>query len=471
MIIGEDTTGRGKGDVLSFRPDLRNGDVLSELAKIDDESIDLIVTSPPYWGLRDYGEGNILIWGGDKDCEHEWNEDIITNTNSSGGPSDKQKSNAGSWFEKPKSNICSKCNAWKGQLGLEPHPQMFIDHIVEICRELKRVLKKTGSFYLNIGDTYYGSGAGHKDTGKAVYPPSEFRKEPLTKHKSNWLQPKQKLLIPHRVAIALQDDGWVLRNDNIWYKPNAMPSSVRDRRNNVFEYFFHFVKSRHYWYDLDSIREPHATATINRCKYKVSKFGGDDIGSGRMDRQRDNEEDDALRRVDCELNPMGKNPGDLIECSTQSFPKDILSDGKERHFAVFPEALVEPLIKSSCPQWVCKSCGKARERIVEKEVDYQASNDPDPIYKKANPKGNSRNPSEFFKQATSTVRKTVGWTDCGCDAGWEGGIVLDPFTGSGTTCLVAMKNSRNSIGIEINEDYVSLAQKRCKLDNASLEDF
>jgi len=191
------------------------GDNVEVMKTFPSNSIDLAVTSPPYWGLRDYGTGD-------------------------------------------------------NQLGMEPHPQMFVDHLVEIFREVKRVLKPSGSFWLNLGDTYYGSnsGKGAGPEGKNyISSKSMPEKNVKNTYRTNWLQPKQKLMMPHRVAIALQDDGWILRNDVIWHKPNHMPESVRDRLTKSYENFFFFVKSRKYYFDLDAIREPYADITLQRVQY------------------------------------------------------------------------------------------------------------------------------------------------------------------------------------------------------------
>jgi DNA modification methylase len=202
----------------------------------------MAITSPPYFGLRDYGKNSIAIYGGNPDCEHNW-----------------QKSKG---WHKQSSAFCVKCGAWKGQLGLEPHPQFYIKHLVEIFRELKRILKPSGCFYLNMGDTYCSSNVyGQKQKsktglwfiGKAEYDSSQSQ----IVEKEIWLQPKQLMLMPARLAIALQEDGWILRNDIIYHKRNPLPSSVKDRLTNTYEHLFFFVKNRKYFYDLDSIREPH----------------------------------------------------------------------------------------------------------------------------------------------------------------------------------------------------------------------
>ena len=255
------------------------GNCLEVMKEMPSESVDLVMFSPPYWGLRDYGEEAIAVWGGDPNCEHEW---IETAENLEGYTSKRRwqhginrEENPECWSrEIKKYGFCVKCGAWRGQLGLEPHPQMYIDHLVMICREIKRILKKSGSMYINLGDTYYGGGGTQGRPKERIdlertkveagaYPPPEYWKI-RGSFRSNWLQPKQKLLIPFRVAIALQEDGWIIRNDIIWHKPNAMPSSVKDRLNVTHEYIFHCVKSRKYYYNLDAIREPHSISTFKR---------------------------------------------------------------------------------------------------------------------------------------------------------------------------------------------------------------
>lgn len=284
---------------------------------LPDECIDVVITSPPYWGLRDYGVKS--IFDGSPTCNHKWKDSAyIRNNDKTAGK--KQKTNKGSIDrDTPVDNsFCMICNAWQGQLGLEPHPQMFIDHLVMICREIKRVLKKSGSFYLNLGDTYFGkpkssyekSGLQIKNYGDR-YSKQGYENRGDTYNKicnsSNWLQPKQLMLMPVRIAIALQDDGWILRNDIIWYKPNPMPSSVKDRLNNTFEHVFHFVKSKKYYYDLDTIREPHKIESLERAEYGFNVIpraweqevipvsGGKDVN------------------IDC--HPLGRNPGDVIRDS------------------------------------------------------------------------------------------------------------------------------------------------------------
>jgi len=192
---------------------------------------------------------------------------------------------------------------------------MYIDHLVTIFGEVKRVLKDSGSFWLNLGDTYY-SKSGGAETKNPKRGMVIRRKDNLN---TNWLQSKQKMLIPERVAIALQEDGWILRNDIIWYKPNHMPSSVKDRLTSSYEHVFFFVKSRKYYFDLDSIRVPQKDISIKRASYGFK--------SGKIDKAS------TRGLVNFKGYTKGKNPGDMWIVSTKPF--------KGAHFAVFPTTLIK----------------------------------------------------------------------------------------------------------------------------------
>jgi DNA modification methylase len=195
---------------------------------------------PPYYGHRKYNTER--IFDGEPNCSHEWNEQI--------------------------SYFCVKCNAWKGELGLEPDYRLYVKHLVDLFREVKRILKKTGSFWLNLGDTYAGSHSGRHDSTlfqnfRRKYIAEQMYDKPTPQAYVD-LPPKCLMLIPMRVALALIDDGWILRNVVIWYAENKMPQSVKDRLGNKYEYIFHFVKSRKYYYQLDYIRISHKTESIER---------------------------------------------------------------------------------------------------------------------------------------------------------------------------------------------------------------
>jgi site-specific DNA-methyltransferase (cytosine-N4-specific) len=245
------------------------GNAYELLRQMPSESVDCVVTSPPYYGLRDYGSGADTVFGGDPNCEHEWSEGKMTlaheNRNFLEGTQEEVHGKRGTTyirkFDDRTYGFCVKCGAWKGQLGLEPDWRMYVDHLVELFREVKRVLKKTGSFWLNIGDTYAGSGCGRGDRTlfqnfRRKYIAEQMYQKPSPQRESD-LPAKCLMGIPWRVAFALIDDGWILRNAVIWYKPSHMPESVKDRLTRTYEYIFHFVKSKKYYYNLDNIREPH----------------------------------------------------------------------------------------------------------------------------------------------------------------------------------------------------------------------
>jgi len=279
------------------RPKLLKGDAREVLKGLKDESVQCVVTSPPYWGLRDYGS--------------------------------------------------------EGQLGLEETPEEYVGNLVSVFQEVKRVLRKDGTVWLNLGDSFMD---------------------------------KSMVGIPWRVAFALQADGWYLRSDIIWNKPNPMPESIKDRPTKSHEYIFLLTKSKKYYYDNEAIKEPVQDSSIKRSMYgwdcdrpstKNASMGGEGIHTEKM----------GSRFVD--LN--GRNKRTVWKMNTKPY--------KEAHFATFPEELPETCIKAGTK---------------------------------------------------------------------KGDVVLDIFAGSGTVCAVASRLGRNSVGIELNEEYLKLARKRCKVDSESL---
>jgi len=291
------------------------GDALEVLKTLPSESIDCLVTSPPYWALRDY--------------------------------------------------------KIKGQVGLESDFNEYIKKLCDIFDEGKRVLKKTGTCWINLGDTYYTKSGGSFLNDQLN---SNKRIKKLGINKANairgrgLLEDKNLTLTPLRFAIEMQKRGWIIRNVIIWHKPNCMPTSVNDRFTVDFEYLFFFVKSKKYYFKQQ--REPHKTESIERTKHKWdghrepgSSFSGMDI------------------RKMC--HPDGRNKRCVWSITTKSF--------KGAHFAVYPPELIETPIRAGCP---------------------------------------------------------------------EEGIVLDPFFGSGTTGLVALKQNKKFIGIELNQDYIEIAKRR-----------
>ncbi|MEE9149957.1 MAG: site-specific DNA-methyltransferase [Candidatus Tectomicrobia bacterium] len=307
-----------------------------------------MITSPPYWGLRDYGNEPVA-WG--PECEHEWGGDIISKTNDSnrgemewttgGAPGAKVKGERVS-----QGSFCCHCSAWRGNLGLEPTPELYVEHLVEVMREVRRVLQDDGTLWLNLGDSYSGSGRGPSSMNAA--------QEMWNATVPVGLKPKDLVGIPWRVAFALQADGWWLRSDIVWSKPNPMPESVTDRPTRSHEYLFLLTKKVRYYYDADAIREPAKMESEARYGRNSSYNGSKPYAmkqgpTGRKtDKQRGhsrrhagfNDRWDAMSRE--EQQAGGANKRSVWEIATQPYPG--------AHFAVFPEKLVEPCILAGCPE-------------------------------------------------------------------------------------------------------------------------
>lgn len=517
------------------------GSVFDKLPEIPTGSVNCCVTSPPYWGLRDYGV--------------------------------------------------------EGQLGLEKTPEEYIAKMVEVFREVWRVLRDDGTLWLNLGDSYVGSGKGGGGCFENMC--KSHRRDTTIMPRQNkgvaGLKPKDLCGIPWRVAFALQqpyytgtikderdrlwlaamidtegcmfihkrkvgqsngqgykrknanyapgleiantskaivdrcmaivgkgsicsqspeqnkrrkqtiyrwnlrttecrdivreiyphltakhhqarllcgcpssgpdadaahqslmalhngndatidfpvpasmfEPGWYLRQDIIWKKPNPMPESVRDRCTKAHEYIFLMTKKPRYYYDAEAIREGEQIYTRKAGGYKNHKEQMIDgyspfKGKGGF--------------ADCDITTVGRNKRSVWTVPTAPY--------SEAHFATFPPDLILPCILAGCPQQVCKKCGEPRQRIVDVSYEKQG---------KGTVGGRGRFAADDNSGFTGkpNMRKmvdTTGWTDCGCGAGFDGGIVLDPFMGSGTVGLVAYQNNRHYIGIELNPEYCKLGR-------------
>ena len=391
--------------------DIHQGDAAETLAKMPADSVHMCMTSPPYYGLRDY----------DVD----------------------------------------------GQIGLEESLDSYIQNLVEVGDALKRVLRPDGSWWLNLGDSYCTRRRARKsgseqdiansNTGRdnGDYSPdgddsAQYHNASLQDHGHNFVD-KDKMLVPHRVAIALQEDGWVVRNDVTWVKPNPMPSSVKDRLNTTTEQIFHLTPEPDYWYDLDAIREPYSQATTEEAAPYPVREG---VKNAPSDNHSVNEPAEKLGDF---LHPAGKNPGDVFEVTTKPFP--------DAHFAVYPPELVEKPLKATCPPRVCAECGAPYEREVEDNgLAGEAK-----IQDGERPAADERDVSDSSLLRTNgrtwRDREHVGWSatcDCATDA-TEAGIALDPFAGAGTTLLKAKDLGRRYVGVELNPEYADLARKRVGL--------
>ncbi len=387
---------------------LHQGDVLARLRELSDESVHCVITSPPYWGLRDYGV--------------------------------------------------------EGQLGLESSPEEYVRKLVDVFRQVRRVLRRDGTVWLNIGDTYFGSwgnyggqnrgqGSQREIThGSAVPNPAydgleSYRPPSASPHPI--LKPKDLVGIPWRLAAALQADGWWLRSDVIWAKPNPMPESVTDRPTKSHEYLFLLARSDRYFYDSEAIKE-----------IAVGEAPGNTTHKG----QTAFENGDVHMRTKSGLTEMvafaRHNKRSVWTIAVEAFP--------EAHFAVFPTKLVEPCILAGTSEHgCCSKCGAPWIRIVQRSLAFQSGsgrsgNTPEGKYA-----GSAQAESGEYDIRLGPVvtTATIGWEpSCKCEAEITPCTVLDPFNGAGTTGLVALRLGRSYIGIELNPEYVAMSERRVRED-------
>ena len=498
------------------------GNNLDSLKTLDSKSINTCVTSPPYFGLRDYGTGTWI--GGDENCPHKRTTKISKDTSTGHkGMSDKGHVVGDAIYK----SVCPECGAVRKdqQLGLEDSPKEFVQNLVILFREISRVLRDDGTVWLNLGDTYCGTG--HK--GNHLDPKNKEGRNAQKQAVNNSLEgfkSKDLIGIPWRVAFALQEDGWYLRQDIIWHKPNPMPESVRDRCTKSHEYIFLLSKKNKYYYDNEVIKEP-------------SKYAGDDRGS-RPDSRRDKNMNSMSG-----VTPPMKNKRSVWTVSTKPY--------KGAHFATFPMDLIEPCVLAGCPEKVCVDCNEpyintpmyefVNEALLQSQnygkyetQDIESSNRQglhanrgsklieirenlpqqsvfvDFLRSKTNPKLLAENSNvlsstiehwfrrdesgfayptidswkevkdliddhsdEFYKidialsnfeYKTDAIlsKKIIGYEfikQCICKTSkTKGGTVLDPFGGAATTGVVAENNKRNAVLLELNPEYIEIAEER-----------
>lgn len=324
-------------------------DARAGLRQLDDESVNCVITSPPYWGLRDYGL-EPMIWDGDENCEHEWGDEFMGDTREChvGNNSPRWANNAhpGSDIPKhikvPQGRFCSLCGAWRGSLGLEPTFQLYLNHLMQIFSEVKRVLRKDGTCFVNLGDSYSGSGKGigtDRTTCKESYSDDDIKR-------TNWsdtgVPAKALCLIPERFIIMMVDKlGFIARNKVVWYKRNCMPSSANDRFTVDWEPVFFFTKSGKYWFEQQF--EPQSLNTHLRYSQAVES-GKEPIPEANAESKEINRPgyNDWRKYTGKSMLAQGRNKRCVWDIPTKPFP--------EAHFAVFPEALVETPILAGCPK-------------------------------------------------------------------------------------------------------------------------
>jgi DNA modification methylase len=520
------------------------GHSLEVLRQIPTESVHIAITSPPYYGKRDYKTAP-QIWGGDPLCEHDWN--TVKGKKYSGGTNGTVSYNMDERTHfTEESSTCAKCGAWKGNLGHEPTPELFTEHLCQIFDEVRRVLRKDGTCFVNLGETYYGSGGstGHtpetKNLGRKTFEYGAYPTAAISQQKHEFLQAKSQCCVPEMFKLEMVRRGWIARNTLIWHKVNCMPEATNDRFTVDFEHVFFFVKNNStlYWTNEKTLKlvTKQSRTTLEgidwewrqcrRCGgtgYAIQENGTDDddaqvtlesffnndnekeeenqkkecrkcSGTGRVranlwtghdyyfeqqfepykmnrwgGRYKDNEEVKfspgegraggaaTMNRkgFDCYPNPFGRNMRSVWTIKTRSF--------KGAHFACYPEELVIRPIQAGCPEFVCTVCGMPKVKILKPTGNYMGM---EGYWSKT---GGSKTGVHIGCSPTSSLltkqvqeKAVAGYSDCGCSSDYEPGIVLDPFMGSGTTALVAVKLGRRFIGIDTNPEYVKMAMARIK---------
>ena len=345
---------------------IKIGDCVEVLKTLPKNHFDTVVTSPPYYGLRDYNTGTWV--GGDPNCPHKRLTKISKDTATGHANMYDHGDVVGDAIYRQKCPICG-AERQDSQIGLELTPQDYVRRLVEVFRGVRDTLKEDGTVWLNLGDTYHNYRADGLNVKQTLHKDKHDQPEvsPNRANKIQGLKEKDLMGIPWRVAFALQEDGWYLRQDILWHKPNPMPESVKDRCTKAHEYIFLLSKNSHYYFDNEAIQE------------EAKDWGTRDRSNGKYH----NEGTGLSPHTGLEKSYETKNKRSVWTVNTKPY--------KEAHFAVFPTDLIEPCIKAGCP---------------------------------------------------------------------KDGHVLDPFGGSGTTGLVADRLNRNATIIELNKDYVEIAEDR-----------
>jgi DNA modification methylase len=368
------------------------GDCIARLKNLPEQSVQMCVTSPPYFGLRDYG--------------HD------------------------------------------GQLGLEATPEGYVANMVAVFREVRRVLADDGTLWLNIGDSYA------RNPSKGTTGTANGRNLAKMGYSGgagvpDGIKEKDLIGIPWMLAFALRADGWYLRQDIIWHKPNPMPESVTDRCTKSHESLFLLSKSPQYFYDAEAVKEEAVNTRKPGRKITDTRethgTGGGNSGINNL-----------LARYHNGEAPTHRNRRSVWTIATRPY--------KGAHFATFPPALVEPcILAGTSVRGHCPRCGSRWARMVERpkppEVEARDKRMPDEGYERTRKVG-----QVYQNWLNENPMQTIGWSPT-CDCGIEpaSDVVLDPFNGSGTTGQVALQHGRRYVGIELNPEYVALTRARLEL--------
>jgi DNA modification methylase len=371
---------------------------------LPDASVDLIVTSPPYWALRSYTDAG----------EH-----------------------------------------YQGQIGAEPTPAAYIDSLIECTREWMRVLKPSGSIFVNLGDKYSRPGGGVDKQARNLAGAGKGTTGRQFVSANDWAGPPEKSLIglPWRYALRCIDDlGLILRAEVIWSKPNGLPESVTDRVRRSHEQWFHMVKSPRYFSAVDAIREAYSpnTAWKEPGRYDTVYAAGV-TGHGTNA--------SSLRSMS---NPLGKLPGSVWTVATQ--PLKVPAHLGVDHFAAYPLELPRRIVLGWSPSGICTACGEGRRPVVVKEqiLDHVQRRTRPGFIDLAEPNGNLRGVNAAVNAKTS-VSAVITGEACACpdtSAPTRPAVVVDPFGGTGTTALVAHAYGRHGVSVDMSADYCRLAAWR-----------
>jgi DNA modification methylase len=530
--------------------------VLDGLRALPDGCVQTVCTSPPYWGLRAYSTAPVVM-GGDPDCDHllETTPGPVQSGGTNPERSAKQLTNRGgqygnAWAEqrsvleqgnkrKPSddgiagrdrstdkavpvllertSATCTRCGAWRGELGSEPTPQLFVAHLVAVFRELRRVLRDDGTVWLNIADSYAGGKRGRddnsaEDRGRFDAPGhgggvkvQATGNNGVPRPVPPGYQAKSLCLIPERLALALSDDGWIIRSHIVWAKLAPMPESATDRPTSAWEHVWLLTKRGRYWYDAEAVRQP--------AEYGRREWVGNGSGWSRSMHgdPRDTRTDGPLtvRGADASAGANLRNvwtlspePYDAEYCTAcggyyagaaKSAIRTRTVEGARRrlcpcgrhdawlsHFATFPSELPRrAILAGTSAHGACPTCGAGWKRTTARgalvaEAGYENSH-------RLYPKGATATELQHrganwikdgFQPNHRYEQHTTGWVStCTCNdpRPLVPCLVLDPFSGSGTSILVAHQLGRRAIGIELSAPYAAMSRARISQDAPLVE--
>ena len=502
------------------------GNVYNVIHKIPDNSIDALISSPPYYQLRGYSIPPVVI-GGNPDCKHEWIEsnskaDLRYRGKHSYIGKDADPDTLGN--EVVEGAVCKHCDAFFGQLGHEDTPQRFVSNLVYLFDLIRPKLKDTATMYINISDTYSSSGGNGSPKRSTIH--TQFGKTQdigayQKPHKAIGYPPKTKLCIPERFCTAMVDNGWILRSDLIWFKVNSTPESVNSRWSRKYEHIYFFTKSPDYYFNINAIKRTITTETIERYQralklgaYSINgKYSNGELGkptqppvwvselnvptvhkqrtlfSEDFCLEKDSSSDSKFKEVDDpelfgsprarslsydsknidtaredydDMNVGMGNPWDILIIPTKGI--------RDKHYASFNPALVEYLLTAGCPELVCSKCG-APKRQVYSTGGKSAFNIRVRDVKEGRIKHTDRIASGAEIDAyneeeyVSDEKEHIVAEGCNCDENYTEAIVLDPFGGVLTTMGVAKEMGRSSIGIELSKEYIDMGIKRFGFSN------